>query len=77
MTCNDPKCPKKLFERAARITRLIEKPRCMTPEAAATVVDAAMFGIGCIEGTVRDRIQADKEKANDTRSKNNPGPVQR
>ena len=29
----------------------------MTPRAAATVVDAAMFGIGCVEGEVRQKIQ--------------------
>ena len=56
--------PEKMYERATRITRLIEKPRMMTPEAAARVVDAAMFGIGCVEGDVRKQIQArlDKEK---------------
>ncbi len=62
-------------ERAERITRLVEKPMMMTPQAAAVVVDAAMFGIGCVEGTVRARIQADKEKANVEGSKNNSGPV--
>lgn len=51
-----------LAERSARITRLIEKPRCMTPAAAATVVDAAMFGIGCIEGKVRAVVQAELDK---------------
>jgi hypothetical protein len=30
----------------------------MTVEAATIVVNAAMFGIGCIEGTVRAEIQA-------------------
>lgn len=49
--------PEKMNERATRITRLIEKPRMMTPRAAATVVDAAMFGIGCVEGEVRQEIQ--------------------
>jgi len=29
----------------------------MTPEAAARVVDAAMFGIGCVEGTIRQQVQ--------------------
>jgi hypothetical protein len=46
-------------ERAHRITRLIEE-RGMTPAAAATVVDAAMFGIGCLEGTIRARIEREK-----------------
>ena len=44
------------MERAVRITRLIEQ-RYMTPEAAAIVIDAAMFGIGCIEGKVREEQQ--------------------
>jgi len=34
----------------------------MTPEAAAVVVDAAMFGIGCMEGTVRRQIELDKNQ---------------
>jgi len=44
-------------ERARRITALVEKPRCMTVEAATIVIDAAMFNIGCVEGTVRKRIE--------------------
>lgn len=51
-------------ERAERITRLIEE-KLMTPKAAATVVDAAMFGIGCTEGLVRERIE--REKMNDAK----------
>ena len=54
-----------LAERAKRITALVEKPRCMTVAAATTVVDAAMFGIGCIEGQVRKKIQEELDaKAN-------------
>jgi hypothetical protein len=34
-----------------RIVRLVE--RGLTLRAAHIVVDAAMFGIGCVEGTVR------------------------
>ena len=49
--------PEAMNERATRITRLIERPRLMTPEAAARVVDAAMFGIGCVEGTIRQQVQ--------------------
>jgi hypothetical protein len=64
-------------ERARRITRLIEKPRMMTPEAAAVVVDAAMFGIGCLEGTVRARIELEKkERLNEGNHKSDSGPVQ-
>ncbi len=55
-------CTSCLVERSQRITRLVEKPRCMTPEAAAVVVDAAMFGIGCMEGTVRRQIELDKNQ---------------
>jgi hypothetical protein len=51
-------------ERAERITRLIED-RQMTVRAAVTVVDAAMFGIGCTEGTVRKQIEAKKQKKQD------------
>ena len=47
-------------ERERRITRLTE--RGMTAKAAAIVVDAAMFGIGCLEGEVRARIEAQKQK---------------
>lgn len=53
--------PDIVAQRAKRITRLIEE-RLMTPEAAATVVDAAMFGIGCTEGKVRAAIQARLDK---------------
>lgn len=56
------RCSSCQIERTARITRLVEKPRCMTPEAAAVVVDAAMFGIGCTEGTVRAKIQKQMEE---------------
>ncbi len=49
-------------ERDVRIIRLISPPRCMTPEAAAIVVDSAMFGIGCTEGTVRAKIESEKRK---------------
>ena len=50
-----------LPERADRITRLIEE-RGMTPKAAATVIDAAMFGIGCLEGRVRAEQQERLDK---------------
>lgn len=36
--------------------------RGMTPRAAKIVVDAAMYGIGCTEGTVRADIEANKKK---------------
>ena len=40
-----------------RVARLVLRPRNMTLKAAQTVVDAAMFGKGCTEGRIRDRIQ--------------------
>ena len=43
-------------ERLTRIHRL-QSTRGMTFRAAATVVDAAMFGDGCVEGTVRAKIE--------------------
>jgi hypothetical protein len=47
----------------ARVARLIYE-REMTARAAKTVVDAAMYGIGCIEGEVRKRIEDEKARAN-------------
>src|ERR1700685_1396510 len=41
-----------------RIQRLALRPRSMTLRAAGIVVDAAMYGIGCTEGTARIKIQA-------------------
>ncbi len=49
-------------ERDVRIIRLISPPRLMTPEAAATVVDAAMGLIPCTEGQIRGRIELEKKK---------------
>ena len=46
-----------LYEYAQRVIRLVNNPRCMTVEAATIVVNAAMFGIGCVEGTVRAEQQ--------------------
>jgi hypothetical protein len=46
-----------LAERAKRITALVEKPRCMTVAAATTVVDAAMFGIGCIARKSKEELE--------------------
>ena len=39
--------------------------RGMSDRAARIVVDAAMYGIGCIEGEVRARIEAQKKKPTD------------
>ena len=49
-----------LYEYSRRIMRLLNAPRLMTVRAATITVDAAMFGIGCIEGEVRARIEAQK-----------------
>ena len=37
-----------------RVARLVLRPRSMTLKAAQVVIDAAMFGIGCVEGAVRE-----------------------
>jgi len=36
------------------VARLVLRPRSMTLKAAQVVIDAAMFGIGCVEGAVRE-----------------------
>ena len=46
-------------ERARRIMNLIVN-RDMSLRAASIVVDAAMYGIGCVEGKVRDEIERKK-----------------
>jgi hypothetical protein len=46
-------------ERARRIMRLIVN-RDMSLRAASIVVDAAMYGVGCIEGEVRAEIERKK-----------------
>jgi hypothetical protein len=48
-------------ERARRVLRLIVT-RGMSLKGARMVVDAAMYGIGCIEGEVRNKIEAQKNK---------------
>ena len=45
--------------RAERIIRL-QTSRGMTPRAATIVVDAAMYGIGCVEGMIREKIEREK-----------------
>ena len=46
-----------------RIQRLVLRPRSMTLRAAHIVVDAAMYGIGCTEGTVRKQIEEEQHNA--------------
>ena len=48
-------------EYEARILRLVFQ-RHMTKRASTIVVDAAMYGIGCTEGKVRARIEAQKKE---------------
>ncbi len=43
----------------ARMAKLLA--RGLTPRAANVVLAAAMFGIGCTEGTVRAQVEAQKE----------------
>jgi len=74
-----------MTERAERITRLIETKPFMTPRAAAIVVDAAMFGKGCIEGKVRAEQQKRIDKGlpahvssyDESNSQSNTGPMGR
>ncbi len=47
-------------ERFDRIRHLVED-HGMAFRAARTVVDAAMYGIGCTEGTVREKIEREKQ----------------
>jgi hypothetical protein len=46
----------RFLEYILRLWKLMEYPRCMTLRAAQIVIDAAMFGIGCVEGEVRAKI---------------------
>ncbi len=47
---------KEYWERVLRLMFI----RRMTARAARTVIDAAMYGIGCVEGEVRSRIEREK-----------------
>lgn len=48
---------RQMYEYAQRILRLVNPPRMMSVRAATIVVEAAMFGEGCIEGKVRAEQQ--------------------
>jgi hypothetical protein len=52
------------LERATRIVRLMAT-RSMTQRAARIVVDAAMFGIGCTEGKIREQVEREKHFSHD------------
>lgn len=54
--------PEQQDEYWKRVAKLVLRPRSMTLRAAQTVVDAAMFGKGCLEGTMRAKIQAEQER---------------
>ncbi len=45
-----------LYEYSHRIMRLVDAPRLMSIRAATITVEAAMFGIGCVEGKAREEI---------------------
>ena len=51
-----------MYEYSQRIMRLVDAPRLMSIRAATITVEAAMFGIGCVEGRVREEIEANKKK---------------
>jgi hypothetical protein len=58
-----PKDTSSRGEYVARLTALLN--RGLTRRAAETVVDAAMFGLGCTEGTRREEIQKALDKSTD------------
>lgn len=62
-------------ERCTRVTNLVEL-RQMSRRAAEIVVDAAMFGIGCTEGIVRDRIQKELEANDESKRQGDSSPLQ-
>ena len=53
-----------MYEYSQRIMRLVDAPRLMSIRAATITVDAAMFGIGCVEGDMRAKIEAQKKSPN-------------
>lgn len=53
------------IEYDTRILKLMMWPRLLTEHAATIIVEGAMFGIGCTEGTVRAQIEAQKAKVTD------------
>ena len=50
------------YNYGCRIQRLMNPPRLMSIRAATIVVEAAMFGNGCVEGKVREEIALTKEQ---------------
>jgi hypothetical protein len=56
-TCGRMRLLSDIPMRTWRIQRLMSGDRMMTRRAAETVVDAAMYGIGCTEGRVREEQQ--------------------
>jgi hypothetical protein len=55
-----------MYEYSQRIMRLVDAPRLMSIRAATITVEAAMFGIGCIEGKVRAEVALTKEQPTTT-----------
>lgn len=53
---SDPLLCGPIHEWCERIDRLVRE-RGMSKQAAVIVIDAAMFGIGCVEGKVREDQQ--------------------
>ena len=47
------------LEWTARVAAL-QVNRGMTARAATITVDAAMYGIGCVEGMIREKIEREK-----------------
>jgi hypothetical protein len=65
----------KRHEFCRRMNQLVDVRR-MSKRAAMMVVDAAMFGIGCVEGEVRDRIQKELEASDESKRESNTGTLQ-
>ena len=57
--CDECETERESAERAARIVAL-QVNRGLSARAATITVDAAMYGIGCVEGEIRARIEKEK-----------------
>ena len=57
--CDECETERESDERTDRVAAL-QVNRGMTARAATITVDAAMYGIGCVEGEVRARIEREK-----------------
>jgi hypothetical protein len=70
---SDMKTTGGLLEYIVRVDKL--KARGMSDRAARITVDAAMYGLGCVEGTMRVKIQKELEEENGTHKESDSSPV--